>query len=29
MPWKVSFRDKDFIGNEGWNPEFEFEAGRL
>jgi hypothetical protein len=26
MPWKVSFRDKDFIGNEGWDPEFEFEV---
>ncbi len=26
MPWKVRFRDKDFIGNEGWDPEFEFEV---
>ncbi|RCW83800.1 hypothetical protein [Phyllobacterium bourgognense] len=26
MPWKVRFRDKDFIGIEGWDPEFEFEV---
>ena len=26
MPWKVRFREKDFIGNEGWDPEFEFEV---
>jgi hypothetical protein len=23
MPWKVRFREKDFIG---WDPEFEFEV---
>ncbi|TXR46292.1 hypothetical protein [Phyllobacterium endophyticum] len=26
MPWKVRFRNKDFIGDEGWDPEFEFEV---
>ena len=26
MPWKVRFRDKDFNGDEGWDPEFEFEV---
>ena len=26
MPWKVRFRDKDFIGSEGWDPEFELEV---
>ena len=26
MPWKVRFRDKDFMGDEGWDPEFEFEV---
>ena len=26
MPWKVRFRDQDLIGNEGWDPEFEFEV---
>jgi hypothetical protein len=26
MPWKVRLRDKDFIGNEGWDPESEFEV---
>ena len=26
MPWKVRFREKDFIGDEGWDPEFEFEV---
>ena len=26
MRWKVRIRDKDFIGNEGWDPEFEFEV---
>lgn len=26
MPWKVRFRDKDFIGDEGWDPEFEFDV---
>ena len=26
MPWKVRFRDKDFVGDEGWDPEFEFEV---
>ncbi|MDR6632287.1 hypothetical protein J2X72_001058 [Phyllobacterium sp. 1468] len=26
MPWKVRFRDKNFIGNEGWDVEFELEV---
>ena len=26
MPWKVRFRDKDFIGDEGWDREFEFQV---
>jgi hypothetical protein len=26
MPWRVRLRDKDFIGNEGWDPEPEFEV---
>jgi hypothetical protein len=26
MPWKVRFRDQDHMGNEGWDPEFEFEV---
>ncbi len=29
MPWKVRFRDKDLIGNEGWDLGFEFGSERL
>lgn len=26
MPWTVRFRGKDFIGTEGWDPDYEFEV---
>jgi hypothetical protein len=26
MAWKIRFRGKDFIGEEGWEPEFELEV---